>query len=794
MNTMNATTLKLALAAGAILPVFLDAASKGILLLLVSLAVVAGLRRAAASVRHLVWAASAAALLALPLLSLALPKWRVLPADWLMANDAVVPPEAVGGGEVVADTVSLPTGLALAEGTAEPVASASATWGGWEIAVAVWGAGVLVLLGRLGVGRWRLFRLGSRSRAAVDPIVSMAAEVAETLGVRRPVRVLMGSERCMPMTWGTFRPHILLPAGASAWAPDHLRAVLLHEFAHVRRCDTATQLVIRAACALHWFNPLAWVAVRCAEVERERACDDLVLAHGVRASDYAEDLMQVVVQNPLVAAPHSGLAMARPSTLEKRLAAILDARLNRRRLTRQKAILLGIAGLAVACPMAMLDAADRDRPTAEQEGEVPHPTSDEPARPPGTLSQLRSDLSRKTAAREQLLQIYTDDHPQLKALDAVIGRLERGIAELEAEQAAAESDLPPELRQLEPFDGDASSFAGIGVAMYKEKEPPYPIIHLILEGGSAEASGKLEKSDRILAIRQADSSRWIDLAHMHLEVVVQLIRGEPGTPVFLRLSRDGGEPFEVELERRDIALAETDPAAGTPQVTVTRTVAVQHADSEEVSATISALGIENVRVVPQVRTNSLVLRGTEAALAEVSAVIDQLDGGSHLQAAEDANRLLTRVFSVPPTYFETADGVRTTAKEILQNAGMTFPEGASAFYNKATSQLIVRNTAPNLERIPQYLSGGITKPKGGLLREATISLAGSGEYQTIEVDGVAVSPAELAEHVGLLDPRPEKVVVTADRATRYQRVLDVVDALKKAGISNVTFRVQPEPE
>ena len=53
---------------------------------------------------------------------------------------------------------------------------------------------------------------------------------------------------------------------------------------------TLFALAARAACALYWFNPLLWWAVRRLEVESELACDDRVLAAGVRRSDYAEVL------------------------------------------------------------------------------------------------------------------------------------------------------------------------------------------------------------------------------------------------------------------------------------------------------------------------------------------------------------------------------------------------------------------------------------------------------------------------------------------------------------------------
>lgn len=89
---------------------------------------------------------------------------------------------------------------------------------------------------------------------------------------------------------------LLLPAAARQWSGEQLRSVLLHEVAHIKRRDTIAHLLAQIACSLHWFNPLVWFAAWRLRVESERACDDLVLASGVRLSSYAGHLLQVATR------------------------------------------------------------------------------------------------------------------------------------------------------------------------------------------------------------------------------------------------------------------------------------------------------------------------------------------------------------------------------------------------------------------------------------------------------------------------------------------------------------------
>ncbi len=222
--------------------------------------------------------------------------------------------------------------------------------------LATWGAGALICSLVTCLGLLSLARLERRAQPVTEPSWCRQIEqLSRELGLRRPVCLLMSAERVIPMVWGLFRIKLLLPQGATHWDSNRSRLVLLHELAHVKRRDYLAHLLARLAYALHWFNPLVWIAAWRMAVERERACDDLVLNSGSEPADYAEELLGVVAG---LRCPTSigaaAIAMAHPSKLESRLKAILDATISRRRLTRTGMSLCLLAATCLVLPLASL--------------------------------------------------------------------------------------------------------------------------------------------------------------------------------------------------------------------------------------------------------------------------------------------------------------------------------------------------------------------------------------------------------------------------------------------------------
>lgn len=270
------------------------------------------LRRRSAAAREQVWLAALAVALALPVLVATMPPVAVPVATGIrMVNAAFQATVFAGQGRAA---IGAPPVTAAPGGAERPL-----DWSGWPLWL--WVAGAASGLARL-LAAWTALR---RMRGGARWLDS--AEVAEmrlTLGIREDVE-LLESRVAMPITCGLLRPAIMLPVEARAWSSDRRRAVLLHELAHVRRKDVARQLAACFALCLYWWNPLAWIAWRRSLDERERAADDLVLAAGARASEYADHLLAIaraVARRPEISL--AGIALAPKSGLESRLAAILD--------------------------------------------------------------------------------------------------------------------------------------------------------------------------------------------------------------------------------------------------------------------------------------------------------------------------------------------------------------------------------------------------------------------------------------------------------------------------------------
>ena len=338
----------------------LELAARATVLLAVALALAWFTRRGPARVRHLLWTTTFALLLGLPALNLLGPAWEVplLPAP-TRATPVVQPrmPAPAGpAARAATGDISLPPPTPSSPDptpSSMPLPKPPSPIPSIPLPLLLWGIGCAAALTSLLAGRLRFDRLVRRAQPVDDPIWLRHVDMVRALlDIQGKVRLYLSPRATTPMTGGLWRPAILLPAAAAKWSGGRRRAVLTHELIHVRRRDAPRQLVVRAALALYWFHPLAWVASRLAASAREEACDQEVLALGARPSQYARHLLAVaggmspgpsVLSLPMVR--HSG------SRLEQRIVSILEPNRPRASTIVTALVLTAIGGVGVSASM-----------------------------------------------------------------------------------------------------------------------------------------------------------------------------------------------------------------------------------------------------------------------------------------------------------------------------------------------------------------------------------------------------------------------------------------------------------
>jgi TonB family protein len=318
---------------------------KASLILLFALGATALLRNRPAAIRHLVLSAAVICAAALPAVEWVVPTWHVRLGTSSLAR-VEQRQEQLTAAETQPQAVSGAVGL-------DGLASVRPLLSG-NLPGTVWIAGVAISLFMLLVGLGRLAWIASRAQRVVHgPWTELTREIASTYALRRPVLLLQSDHPTMLVTWGVVRPRVILPCSARDWSEDRARVVISHELAHILRGDWAIQMAAEILRSVYWFNPLVWIACRRLRQDSERACDDAVLNLGIDASEYAThllDLARVFASGRRMRLPAP--EMARPSSLEGRIRAMLNARINRQPTTRSAGLLTIVAISAVTVSIA----------------------------------------------------------------------------------------------------------------------------------------------------------------------------------------------------------------------------------------------------------------------------------------------------------------------------------------------------------------------------------------------------------------------------------------------------------
>jgi beta-lactamase regulating signal transducer with metallopeptidase domain len=292
------------------------------------------LRRASAEGRTLVWRSAFATLLVLFV-------GRQLPLHWM----AWVVPSALATPLIELGRVQVAPAMSR---------DAPATVSAVQLVLIAYLAGVALVLIQTMIAT-------TRARWIVSGGDNLGGDWQKTLntlqrarGVRRRVRLVSTPSVAVPMTLGWARPVIAVPTRALEWSAEQRRMVLLHELEHVRAGDWAFNVVGRVVCALFWFHPAAWWMASQLRRDCEIACDDRVIAAGIRRSDYAELLVSAADD---LLWRGGALALAERGGLRTRLASVLDTRHDVLPLARRWVAAACMSTIAIAAPMSAVQLA-----------------------------------------------------------------------------------------------------------------------------------------------------------------------------------------------------------------------------------------------------------------------------------------------------------------------------------------------------------------------------------------------------------------------------------------------------
>lgn len=334
--------------------VVLTILAKSTVILLLGLVAGALSFRAQASWRHLVFATTFAAVLALPLVVLTIPD---VPVEVASAAN----PVAEASSSITAAIQSTATLNSVQTVIPESLAPAVESWSlpsiGTMLLVAwIVGASFLSLTLLIDLFRVRHFRRhgipSERLRGLVEDL-SHEARMS-------PVNVLLHEKLPAPVTFGFFKPTVMLPVDAESWGEADLRRALVHELEHIRRGDWATQMAARVACAFYWFHPLIWMTWSRLTFEAERACDDAVV-RTTESADYAEQLVSLSRQLSAGRA-YPMIGMAKRSDLARRVSSLLDITRRRERVGFAAAAFSVFVGLFVVISIGPLRAVAQVQP------------------------------------------------------------------------------------------------------------------------------------------------------------------------------------------------------------------------------------------------------------------------------------------------------------------------------------------------------------------------------------------------------------------------------------------------
>ncbi|MBI4752395.1 MAG: polysaccharide deacetylase family protein [Acidobacteria bacterium] len=182
-----------------------------------------------------------------------------------------------------------------------------------------WVLGVGVQLSRLGRGLYLIQRLRRVGVSPLPPVFEPTlSKLQQRLNLNRKIQTLVSTLVESPITFGSVKPVILIPASAiTGLSSQQLEAILLHELAHIRRHDYLVNWVQSLAEALLFYHPAVWWFSRDIRQEREHCCDDTAVELTQNALEYAQALVALEALRTTHPQPTAAMAVTGGSFMHR---------------------------------------------------------------------------------------------------------------------------------------------------------------------------------------------------------------------------------------------------------------------------------------------------------------------------------------------------------------------------------------------------------------------------------------------------------------------------------------------
>jgi bla regulator protein BlaR1 len=196
--------------------------------------------------------------------------------------------------------------------------------------VTVYTIGLAIQLGMLSAGYRKLQKLKQSQQELVPGTwTTLFNKLTAQLNLRQHIGFALSDKINVPLVIGYFKPVILFPiALVNQLDLKQVEAILIHELSHIRRNDYLLNLVKTAIETILFFNPFIWLGSRLINIEREHACDDMVLKLTETPLTYAHALLKLEILQDNSSPAFAMAASGKAQHLYQRIKRITDMKTN----------------------------------------------------------------------------------------------------------------------------------------------------------------------------------------------------------------------------------------------------------------------------------------------------------------------------------------------------------------------------------------------------------------------------------------------------------------------------------